>query len=123
MPAPFSGLARHLERRQEVLEYHGHAGVHRFDQMRSSYVYPVPPQDRLPKIEIPLPPRDGRLTIDRHAVFDRSDDAERRRPEIDDRHDVPDPPLVEARTAWAKQRIAAWKKRSKPFRASQTPDP
>jgi hypothetical protein len=91
-------------------DYDYHACVHRFDQMKDFYVYPIVLEERLPELDIPLLPGDGSVTVDLQAVFDRSYDAGPYRREIDYAKDAPDPPLDEDRTPWAKQLIAGWKK-------------
>jgi hypothetical protein len=78
-----------------------HVCVHRFDDLQNFYVYPVPLEQRLPAIPVPLLPGDGEVGIDLQAILDRCYDVGPygRLPLY--RETNPTPPLSPEQAGWA----------------------
>lgn len=72
------------------------------------YSYPILLENPLPRLAIPLLAGEGYVVIELQSVFDRCYDTGSYRREIDYRREVPEPPLGEARTDWARQCIERW---------------
>lgn len=91
--------------RRRVVEYDYHVCLHRFDQLEDYVVYPFRLSQRLPRIEVPLLPGDGSISLDLQAVFDRCYDAGPYRREINYRTVSPVPPLSDEQAAWVAARL------------------
>lgn len=91
--------------RRRIPDYDYHVCIHRFDQLEEYYVYPIRLSAHLPKIEVPLLPEDGSVSIDLQSVFDRCYDEGPYRREIDYIHGIPDPPLSEKQAEWVKEQL------------------
>ncbi len=63
-------------------------------------LYPIPLRSRLPRIHIPLKPKDAEPTLDLQSVFDKAYDAGPYRVSVDYRK-APTPPLSADDQAWA----------------------
>jgi hypothetical protein len=68
-------------------------------------LYPIPLRSRLPRIRIPLKPKDAEPTLDLQAVFDKAYDAGPYRVSVDYRK-KPTPPLAPEDQAWADSLLA-----------------
>jgi len=62
-----------LRRRLEPFDYH--VCIHCYNRCDEFQVYPIRLQEALPELAIPLLPKDGSVTVDLKAVFDRAYDA------------------------------------------------
>jgi hypothetical protein len=84
-----------------------HVCVHRYNDHKAFYVYPIKLQDRLPVIAVPLRPGDPDVALDLQAAFDRAYDLGPYDRAV--RYDLAtvDPPLHPARVKWVKGRLAA----------------
>jgi hypothetical protein len=72
------------------------------------YSYPILLEQSLPRLAVPLLPGEGYVTVELQQVFDRCYDTSSYGREIDYRRAQLEPPLDEARRAWARERIDRW---------------
>lgn len=91
--------------RQRVPRYDYHVCIHRFDRFEDYIVYPIRLSQRLPKIDIPLLPADGNVSIDFQAVFDRCYDTGPYEFEIDYSGGVPQPSIDDEQRKWLKAQL------------------
>jgi hypothetical protein len=82
--------------------YDYHISVHRFDQPKDYFVYPIRLEQRLPVIAIPLLPEDPAVRVDLQAVFNRGYDAGPYRKRIRYGEDPIKPPLRREQAEWAR---------------------
>src|SRR5262249_55617267 len=84
-----------------------HVSVHRFDRPHDYFFYPIPLEQRLPVIALPLLPGDPDVMLDLQAVFDRAYDAGPYSQEIEYGGDPIIPPLRPGQAKWAATQIKA----------------
>lgn len=82
------------------LDYH--VSIHRFDRPNEYLVDPIPLEERLPIIAIPLLPGDPEVPLDLQAAFDRAYDAGPYRKRIRYGEDRIRPPLRPEQAEWAR---------------------
>jgi hypothetical protein len=82
-----------------------HVCVRRFDEPGRFWVYPIPLEQRLPSLAVPLLPGDAPVTIDLQMVFDRAYDGGPYRRINPYRAGVIEPPLAAERTEWVQRRL------------------
>ena len=75
------------------VDFEYHVCVHRPAKFDEFEVYPTRIEDRLPRVAVPLLPRDGDVVLDLQKAFDRAYDAGPYRKEVDYAAEPPDPPL------------------------------
>ncbi len=61
--------------REDAGPYDYHVSVHRFDQPKDFFVYPIRLEERPPVIAVPLLPGDKDILLDLQAPFNRAYDA------------------------------------------------
>ena len=74
-----------------------HVCVRRFNREGSYDVYPIPMQERLPIIAVPLLPADGDIEVDLQAIFQKTYEAGPFQRAIDYRTDKIEPALTKMR--------------------------
>ncbi len=94
--------------RRRCGDFNYHVCLHQFHHFEDFLVYPFRLEDSLPEIGVPLLPGDGGVAVDLQVVFNRCYDAGPYRRRVRYRETMPEPPLDDPRTLWAKQRIEAW---------------
>lgn len=83
----------------------------RGNDRRRREVHPFGLRDRLPRVRIPLDPSEADVVLDLPAVLDAAAEAGAYDRRID--YDVdPVPALGPADLAWAREQVAAWRRRS-----------
>lgn len=80
-----------------------HVCVHRYDQRRKFFVYPILLQQKLPFLDIPLLKRDGSVSVDLQAVFDRCYDVANYSLRARYEENRPQPALSPEQSEWATQ--------------------
>lgn len=99
-----SAIPRDLARAKAgAFDYH--VSVHRFDRPNDFFIYPIPLEQRLPVIAIPLLPGDPDVPLDLQAVFDRAYEAGPYAREVDYGVDPIVPRLRPDQAKWAAARI------------------
>jgi hypothetical protein len=84
-----------------------HVCVHRSDQFKDFFIYPIKLEAKLPVIAVPLLPGDPDVALDLQAAFDRAyDDGPYERAVRYDMATV-EPPLRVEQAEWVKARLAA----------------
>jgi hypothetical protein len=95
-----------LDRLQEETPPHAyHVCIHRFDKFEDYIVYPIPLNQRLPEIRIPLLPGDADVVVDLQTVFDRAYDTGPYRRQIRYGLEVPPPPLPADQLEWVRSQV------------------
>jgi hypothetical protein len=82
-----------------------HVCVHRWDQPRVCFVYPIQLQGGLPLVAIPLLPEHPPIVVDLKSVLDRAYDSGQYRRRARYRETAPPPPLHPNQTAWVEQTL------------------
>ena len=82
-----------------------HVCVHRWDQPKVCFVYPIQLQGRLPLVAVPLLPEHPPVVVDLKAVLDRSYDSGRYGQRARYRNEAPPPPLHRNQTLWMEQTL------------------
>ena len=77
-----------------------HVCIHHFDNLEDYFVYPVRLDERLPEIDVPLLPGDGKVPIDLQTVFDRCYDTGPYSRRVRYREMTPVPPLRPEQAEW-----------------------
>lgn len=85
--------------------------VSRGNDRRRREVYQVSLRDRLPRVRVPLDPTEADVVLDLPAVLDAAAEAGAYGRRIDYSRD-PIPPLGPGDLAWAREQVAAWRRRS-----------
>src|SRR5690606_31146090 len=85
--------------------------VSRGDARRRREVHQVSLRGRLPRVRVPLDPADPDVGLDLPAVLDAAAEAGAYDRRVDYGVD-PTPPLGPDELAWAREQVAAWRKRS-----------
>ena len=82
-----------------------HVLVHRFDQFKDFYVYPILLREKLPTLAIPLLPGDPDIPLDLQAAFDRAYDGGPYRRVVHYGEDPILPPLRPDQAEWVKSTL------------------
>jgi hypothetical protein len=80
-----------------------HVCVRRFDELGKFYVYPIPLDQPLPEIAVPLLPGDTPVPLDLQAAFERAYEAGGYPRRAHYAEFAPEPPLTSEQAAWARR--------------------
>lgn len=86
--------------KEKAGEFDYHVCVRRFNRFEKYDVYPIPMQERLPIIAVPLLPADGDIEVDLQAIFQKAYEAGPLQRAIEYRKDKIEPPLARAQDEW-----------------------